>query len=366
MRSGTALRFLASGLTAVLVLTACGGDEDNDPAEETAADSDDEAPEGEDGDGSTDEAPDDAEETTEEFEPVTIDVVFPTAQADIANAGWDDFVAAVDASGANVTFNIRGGPEVIPPDEMPDAVINGTIGLTLTPTAYLPRVAPVAQITSLSPYTPWEEREDTPIYDMYFDAFQENGLIYLGAGMANVRARLYTTEPLESADLSGLSIRTTPAVAPMIEALGGAPASIPLGETYTAVQRGVVDGLTYVDVGPEVYGFEEVIQYEIDPPIYDSRQAIIMSPVVWDQLAPGQQELLIDATAEAERAMYDRFTELRADTERILAEAGVEVLTLPPDEAEAFVGAFIDTSWERVLEANPELEAFRTEFDKGR
>ena len=73
---------------------------------------------------------------------------------------------------------------------------------------------------------------------------------------------LLTRAPVRTlGDLRGLRIAGTPSQLPMLEALGADPVTIPFPDYYVALQRGMVDGVLWIDIAFVAYRVTEVAKY---------------------------------------------------------------------------------------------------------
>jgi TRAP-type C4-dicarboxylate transport system substrate-binding protein len=111
---------------------------------------------------------------------------------------------------------------------------------------------------------------------------------------------LHTKSPVKNLeDLKGMKIRATGLSAKVVEALGGVPVAMPQGDTYEALQKGVVEGT----FGPiEVLkGWKqgEVIKYttECYSVGYTTAMFVVMNLKKWNAL-PADVKKVIDAVSE--------------------------------------------------------------------
>lgn len=106
---------------------------------------------------------------------------------------------------------------------------------------------------------------------------------------------LHTKKPVSTlADLSKMKIRSTGLSAKVIEALGGVPVAMPQGDTYEALQKGVVEGT----IGPvEVlkgWRQAEVIKATTDCNVvgYTTTMFVVMNKDRWNALPKDIQETM--------------------------------------------------------------------------
>jgi TRAP-type C4-dicarboxylate transport system substrate-binding protein len=134
-------------------------------------------------------------------------------------------------------------------------------------------------------------------------------------------------------DLRGLKIRSASgAQGRVVSALGGTGVSMPGGETYMALQTGVIDGtVTGVDyfVDNKLY---EVCRYAIQNPIYGGVFILIMNKEVWAGL-PKDLQAIIDQTSQEVAAKSTRMLTDESDERwKVVRDKKVEVYGLAPVE----------------------------------
>ena len=110
---------------------------------------------------------------------------------------------------------------------------------------------------------------------------------------------LTRTRPVDSLDdLRGLRIRAPTELMPVLRNLGADPVNMPMGETYSALAKGVIDGVVAPPDTFRALHFVEVAKYfyELKVPrgAYPARA---MGAARWNALSPAQQALLNRSTA---------------------------------------------------------------------
>ena len=133
--------------------------------------------------------------------------------------------------------------------------------------------------------------------------------LFRGLGYFDAGARsFYTTDKpiLKPEDLKGLRIRVMPSAiaVDMISAFGGSATPISMGELYTALQSGVVDG---AENNTPTYNtsndFEVAKHYSMNEHTFIP-DVIVISNVVWNDLNEQEREWLMEAFDSAE--IYQR------------------------------------------------------------
>ncbi|MGC3874362.1 TRAP transporter substrate-binding protein [Halomonas sp. GXIMD04776] len=99
------------------------------------------------------------------------------------------------------------------------------------------------------------------------------------------------------ADLEGLRIRRPTAVAgDILDNMGASPVGMPAPDIYTAMQRGVIDGLSFPWEGMKVFRLNELANYHTQVPFYTLIFVATMSQRSYDRLS-AEQQAVIDANS---------------------------------------------------------------------
>lgn len=157
------------------------------------------------------------------------------------------------------------------------------------------------------------------------DIARLHGLGYYDAGSRS----FYTTKkPVDTpADLNGSKIRVmkSQTAVRMVASLGGSPTPISLGELYTALQQGVVDGAE--NNPPSFYRLKhyEVARYlSLDEHTFVP-DVLIMSKLIWEGLNTQQQTWLMMAVRDSIEYQRELWQADTAESLRLVEEAGVTV-----------------------------------------
>ena len=133
-------------------------------------------------------------------------------------------------------------------------------------------------------------------------------------------------------DLRGLRIRAPTELLPVLRHLGADPVNMPMGEVYSALAKGVIDGVVAPPDTFRALHFVDVAQYyyELQVPrgAYPARA---MGSARWASLSPDQQALLTRSTAVWEAALAE---EIRASEAVGRREGEGRIITVPASEAD--------------------------------
>ena len=129
------------------------------------------------------------------------------------------------------------------------------------------------------------------------------------------------------ADLKGLRIRAPTELLGVLGALGADPVNMPMGEVYSALAKGVIDGVVAPPDTLRALHLTEVTQYYFELKVpRGAYPARAMGHERWKSLSPAQRELLERSKPVWERALAD---EIRK-SEQVGRDAGAEAITWSP------------------------------------
>ena len=96
-------------------------------------------------------------------------------------------------------------------------------------------------------------------------------------------------------DVKGLKIAASGQIGLLIKALGGAAVGLPITESYTALERGTIDGVAYGPSAAAGYGVHEIAKNMFKIRVGGGVGPIIFNLDKWRKLPADIQELIIDA-----------------------------------------------------------------------
>lgn len=174
-----------------------------------------------------------------------------------------------------------------------------------------------------------------------FMSTADDGYIAIGY-YANGSRNFYLKEDIPCTDpsvLKGKKIRSMPSSTSMdmIELMGGSPVPMAGGETYSALQQGIVDGAENTELVLTVDGHQDLVkaytytEHQYSPDIY------IISTKTWDRLTDGQKELLVSSIQKANENFKSLYNSMM---EEAIAEAETHGVTIYRDiDKTAFIEA---------------------------
>jgi TRAP-type C4-dicarboxylate transport system substrate-binding protein len=228
------------------------------------------------------------------------------------------------------------------------------VDIVYTSGAYYTNVLSEIDALKLSDYTPWEER--TSGATAYLNDLHQKklGVYYLGRLGLDAKFFVYLKKPVKSADFTGMNIRVSPLYLQAIKGLGGNPVVMPLGDTYLALERNVVDGACSPGVGLREWGWQKQLKYVVEPGFYRIPNPFLVNLNAWNKLPQKLKDILRDSILEGERKVVAEMEDLAKKERPAVMAEGIQVIDLPPAEKEKFLRIAYDEGWKDVIQKNPQ------------
>jgi len=153
---------------------------------------------------------------------------------------------------------------------------------------------------------------------------------------------LASTRPVRGVeDLAAMKIRGTGLSAKIVSSLGAVPISMSQGETYDALQKGVVEA-TFCPV-ETLKGWKqgEVIDYVVDTTAigYTTAMFVVMNKAKWESLPADIRTVLSEVSEEWIGKQGQAWDQSDADGQEFVRELGKSFIELSDEQRRAFVSA---------------------------
>lgn len=181
-------------------------------------------------------------------------------------------------------------------------------------------------------------------------------MLWLARVTDGLQYHLYLNKEIDKADLKGFKIRSTPVYLALLRTLGATALQISPGETYTALERGVVDGYGWPSVGLLDLGWQEKTKYRVEPGFYNVEVSFFMNKNSWEKLNDEQKAFLqkqiewVESLNEAELARGEQEKQRQED-------AGVKVLKLSDEASADLINKAYASGWENLHKVSPKNAA---------
>jgi len=264
-----------------------------------------------------------------------------------------------EATDGQVEITVYPNSTLSPATEQYDAMMNGSIDLSVFPLDYASGRVPTWSITLMpglvrnhDEAAAWDQGE---IGEAVEQDMLENGVVLLtsvwNAGAIGVKGDP-VLRPEDVQD--GMTMRAAGTyVERMLEAAGAGITSMPSSEIYTAMQTGVLDAAVTSTGSFASYNLQEQVTSYTSPTTHTfwfMFEPLIISRQSFDQLCAEQQEALREVGESLQDYAYEASREDDARVEKIFADAGVQVVQMSEEDFEAWM-PLAQEQWEAYAEA---------------
>jgi TRAP-type C4-dicarboxylate transport system substrate-binding protein len=234
---------------------------------------------------------------------------FMTATDNINTEALEPWAKKIEAdSKGRLKVEIYPSATLSKPGATYDATAKGSVDIGMQAQGYAAGRFPLTQIVELPGITNTAQQQSCVLHKLYGDGIikDEYEDTHLLALIGTGQGALHTVDkPIRTpADMKGLRIRQPSAVAShIIEATGAAPVGMPASDTYTSLQRGVIDGLSFTWQPIQAFRLDELINTHTNIPFYNSTFVISMNKEKYNSL-PDDLRKVIDDNSGPELAAH--------------------------------------------------------------
>ncbi|WP_163647683.1 TRAP transporter substrate-binding protein DctP [Modicisalibacter sp. 'Wilcox'] len=151
-----------------------------------------------------------------------------------------------------------------------------------------------------------------------------------------------------------------PAFDEMLATAGASITSMPSSEIYTAMQTGVLDGANTSSgslVSYRIYEQSTCLTAPGKNALWFMYEPILVSEQSWEKLTDAQQKALTEAGNKAESYFADQAAELDKKLVDVYKENGVKVVTMSPEDYQAWLDVAKKSSYKTFAEKVPNGQA---------
>lgn len=275
-------------------------------------------------------------------EPTVLKFGHLLAREDGPSSGAEWWMDEVEKrSGGLVKFERYWSGSLAPGPELLEAIDSGIADVAAILPPMMPGKIPLHIITTLPGVNPhvWprgmaimELYERVPEFKVELAKYHAMPLAFMASSPQNLLSR----KPVRTLDdLKGMKIRAKGYYLQLLEKLGAVPVTMTWGEIYTALQRGTIGGWLQDSSGFVALGAQETAKYHTQLNGSGTGFLIVIRQETFDSLPAEVQKVMLDmAKEEATTGIIRGYLAYpaTAGTWDAMKEAGVELITLPPEE----------------------------------
>ena len=287
-----------------------------------------------------------AEKPAPTLEPMTI--TFATYLPPAYTFFWEPFEIFTkeieEKSGGKITFDVHGSGTLLEAKACLPGLLEGTADMIQLPTIYLQGSYPILLAVSLP--LVWDDADHfiramkigSPLYNFFNNEMAKHN-IYSFHGACDTSEMFWSHVPIRKPDdLKGLNVRASGAAAAReSEAYGASPVSMPSGEMYLALERGVLD-VAFASVSTaRARSIQDIIKYCTYHPFhfYGSTE-LIMRADWFNGLSDEARKIIMDAGRIYQAAEPGAMDSYNEEALVVLKEGGVEFIELSKEEVAVF------------------------------
>ncbi|WP_201836467.1 TRAP transporter substrate-binding protein DctP [Microvirga zambiensis] len=281
------------------------------------------------------------------------------------------FLKMVNETGGGVVqIQPIGGPEVIPATESGTALSNGLFDVLFCPPSYYAGRFPEAWAfaAKLLPADEVRRRGGVEIYDKPLNEKMNAKFIAFAdgaAGLTTFSSRKIALREDGLPDLTGHRLRTAITYTPLFKALGGTPITMPPGDVYTGLERGLIDGTGFNILGVDTLGWDKFLKYIVLPPMQKGSTIVSMNLKKYNSLSDEEKAALRDVAPKYEAALEKQIATLEREAADKYRKNGMTIVQLSPEAGQKFQSLWLEEYW-KVVESTKgltsDLGAIRKSF----
>lgn len=269
-------------------------------------------------------------------------IFFPPTHGQ-CKAGMDWAKEIEKRTNGAVKINVYPGGTLTKADECYDGVVKGISDLGMSCFAYTRGRFPIMEAVDLPMGYPDGTTATKTAHNFYKimkpKELNDVKVLYIHAHGPGI---LHTKKAVRKLDdIKGLKIRSTGLSSKVVKALGGVPVAMPQGETYEALQKGVVDG-TFTPI-ETLKGWRqaEVVKYttECKGIGYTTAMFVVINKDKWDSLPENIQKIFTETSEEWVTVHGKTWDEVDIEGKNYAKSLKNEIITLSNQENVRWINA---------------------------
>ncbi len=258
------------------------------------------------------------------------------------------FMETVKAASNGTMTIAMSGPETVPSFEQLQPVQSGAFQFLMTHGAYHYGAFGIG--TGIDAIKgDMAGRRTSGVWQAIDEAYQKKGLKLIAMPVHREGYQFVLRKGLNAdGGIKNMKIRTTPGYFGIINGFNAVSVTLPPGEVYSALQKGVVDGAGWPTIGVVSFRWYEVATTLVRPTFGNSTYLLFMNLDAFNKLDAAKQKILLDAGEKTERDAQAAFTALTQDEEKELLAKGMKIARFPDKDAAQLDRLFAEGLWALV------------------
>jgi TRAP-type mannitol/chloroaromatic compound transport system substrate-binding protein len=272
--------------------------------------------------------------------------------------------AVAEASDNKFQIRVFTAGEIVPPLQIVDGVQTGTVEMGYTGSYFYIGKDPAFAFGTGIPFGLNSRQANAWFYqggglELLNDFFASYKLFSMPGGNTGTQMGGWFRKEIKSSkDLDGVKMRIGGMAGNILQTMGLVPQQLAAGDTYAALERGVLDAVEWV--GPyddEKLGFVKIAPYYYYPSFWEGNSALtfFINLDKWRELPPYYQSLLKNCAMAAATDMQAKYDVQNPPALRRLIGAGAQLRVFPQDVLQDAYRASVKF-YKDVAEKNPQFK----------
>jgi len=242
-----------------------------------------------------------------------------------------------------VKVDVLPGGTLTPADKCYDGVEKGISDIGMSVFAYTRGKFPLMEVIDL-PIGIKNGVVATRLINEFYEKFKPKELdgvkvMFLhahGPGLLHTKTAVNRLE-----DLKGMKVRCTGLATKIVTTLGGIPVAMPMGETYDALSRGVVDASMAPQESLNTWKWGEVVKFTTEDfgASYSTGMFVVMNKDKWNSLPPDIQKIIERINDEYIEKSGKGWDDIDKEGRAATLKLGNKIISLTKEENERWAKA---------------------------
>lgn len=280
----------------------------------------------------------------------------------------DPFIKGVqEGSQGRIKFSVN-GPETVPPFEQLEPVGSGVFQFLFTHGSYHFGTTPAMTVVEAL-HGDLASVRRSGLFDMLDKHYEKYRLklVMLAVspeGAYNIILRSPVGPP---GDLTGRKVRGVATYGGVVKMLNGAMTVLPVGDVYTGLEKGMIDGTAWPIIGALDYRWNEVAKYLLRPGFGINYEPLFMNLDAWNKLSAQDKQLMQTVARRVEDNWYKEALAVWKKEEATLLSKGMSITEMGPAQKQQLGAAWSSGLFEAAGVKDPKFTADLRKFatDKG-
>ena len=289
--------------------------------------------------------------------PIKLKAVSFLFKDDPANQNLMMFVDRVnERAKGKLSIEWIGGPEVVNEFDLANSVAIGVIDIGFITSAFVTGNVPGAEFYCTSKLSASQLRKNG-FFD-YFKEMHNKGSLHL-IGNADEFVDfwyIFLNKPANKlSDLKGMKLGDGTVLLKFLKEVGASSVTIGAPDAYTALERGVIDGILWPRRLIAALKLQETLKYYIDVPFFRNDLTFIMNLEQWNSLTDELKQILEEVALSVEKDSMALSQQIETKATEDIAAAGVKKIDFEPAEANKLIELIYSTEWDTLVKRYPDF-----------